>query len=66
MHIYVIKIRKINRNASGNLLIYLPKKQDYIISKKCNKIYEAKDAIFVYFCYFVKGSEKFERTIVKQ
>ena len=57
---------KDNRNISGNLLIYLPKKQDLNISKKCNKIYEAKDAIFAHCCNFVMESEKLKITIVKQ
>ena len=57
---------KDNRNISGYLLIYHPKKHDYNISKKCDKKYEAKYAMFVYFCYVGMEFEKFKVTIVKQ
>ena len=66
MHIYVIYIREINEDTtggkktaekSGNLCIYIP---------RCDKQYEAKHAMFVYFCYFVMESEKSVVTIVKQ
>ena len=37
-----------------------------IFRRKCEKNYEAKSAIFVYFWYFGMEFEKFKVTIVKQ
>ena len=62
---FIVYITEINEdttggNISGNLLIYLPKKEE------CIKNDDAKYTIFVYFSYFFLEFEKFKVTIVKQ
>ena len=57
---------KDNRNTAVICLFIFRRNKTIILRKKCNQIYEAKDAIFVYFCYFVMESEKFDMTIVRQ
>ena len=57
---------KDNRNTAVICLFIFRRNKTRILRKKCNQIYEGKDAIFVYFCYFVMESERFDMTIVKQ
>ena len=57
---------KVSRKAVVICLFIFRRNKTRIFRRKSDKNYEAKHAMFVYFCYFAMETEKFVVAIAKQ